>query len=77
VALGMRAATPSWAQADIARRLWAAATCDKHGGARVIHILRNDALPIFLISVYTMKMTKNLTRRERSKLQGRVDRILA
>ena len=47
----------------------------KRGGARVIYILRNESLPIFLITAYAKNKTDNLTKKERNELAKRADEI--
>jgi hypothetical protein len=49
----------------------------KRGGARVIYILRSEAFPIFLITVYAKNEKKNLTKKERNELAKRADEIFA
>ncbi len=49
----------------------------KRGGARVIYILRSEAFPIFLISVYAKNEKENLTMRERNLLAKHADEIFA
>jgi hypothetical protein len=49
----------------------------KRGGARLIYILRNEAFPVFLISVYAKNEKENLTMRERNLLASRADEIFA
>ncbi len=45
----------------------------KRGGARLIYILRGDAFPIFLITIYAKNEKENLTKRERN-LSGQTRR---
>jgi hypothetical protein len=47
----------------------------KRGGARLIYILRGDAFPIFLITVYAKNEKENLTMRERNLLAKHADEI--
>jgi hypothetical protein len=49
----------------------------KRGGARLIYILRSEAFPVFLISVYAKNEKENLTMRERNLLARRADEIFA
>ena len=49
----------------------------KRGGARLIYILRNEAFPVFLISVYAKNEKENLTMQERNLLAKRADEIFA
>ncbi len=49
----------------------------KRGGARVIYILRSEAFPIFLITVYAKNEKENLTKQERNQLAKRADEIFA
>jgi hypothetical protein len=47
----------------------------KRGGARVIYILRNEAFPVFLITVYPKNKKDNLTKEERNALAKRAKEI--
>jgi hypothetical protein len=47
----------------------------KRGGARVIYILRNEAFPVFLITVYPKNKKDNLTKEERNALAKRANEI--
>jgi hypothetical protein len=49
----------------------------KRGGARLIYILRNEAFPVFLISVYAKNEKENLSMQERNLLAKRADEIFA
>jgi hypothetical protein len=49
----------------------------KRGGARLIYIVRNDAFPIFLITVYAKNQRENLTKEQRNQLAKRADEIFA
>lgn len=49
----------------------------KRGGARVIYILRSEAFPVFLVSVYAKNEKENLTMQERNLLAKRADEIFA
>jgi hypothetical protein len=49
----------------------------KRGGARVIYILRGEAFPVFLITVYAKNEKENLTMQERNRLARRADEIFA
>jgi hypothetical protein len=49
----------------------------RRGGARVIYILRNPGLPIFLVMAYAKNEKENLTRKERNQLAKRADEIFA
>jgi hypothetical protein len=49
----------------------------KRGGARLIYILRNEAFPVFLISVYAKNEKENLTMRECNLLAKRADEIFS
>ena len=49
----------------------------KHGGARVIYILRGEAFPIFLVMAYAKNEKENLTMRERNLLSKRAEEIFA
>jgi hypothetical protein len=47
----------------------------KRGGARLIYIVRGEAFPVFLITVYAKNEKENLTRKERNDLARRADEI--
>ena len=49
----------------------------KRGGARVIYIVRNENLPIFLVAAYAKNKKESLTRQERNQLALRADAIFA
>ena len=49
----------------------------KRGGARVIYILRGEAFPVFLITIYAKNEKENLTMQERNRLARRADEIFA
>ena len=49
----------------------------KRGGARVIYILRGEAFPIFLITVYAKNEKENLTQHERNQMAKRANEIFA
>jgi hypothetical protein len=49
----------------------------KRGGARVIYILRNEAFPVFLITIYPKNKKDNLTKEERNALAKRANEIFA
>lgn len=49
----------------------------KRGGARLIYIWRNEAFPVFLMTVYAKNEKENLTKQERNKLAKRADEIFA
>jgi hypothetical protein len=49
----------------------------KRGGARLIYIVRGEAFPIFLITVYAKNEKENLTQEQRNQLAKRADEIFA
>ena len=49
----------------------------KRGGARLIYIWRNEAFPVFLMTVYAKNEKENLTKQERNELAKRADEIFA
>lgn len=49
----------------------------KRGGARLIYIVRGEAFPIFLITVYAKNEKQNLTKQQRNQLAKRADEIFA
>lgn len=49
----------------------------KRDGARLIYIWRNEAFPVFLVTVYAKNEKENLTKKERNELAKRADEIFA
>jgi hypothetical protein len=49
----------------------------KRGGARLIYIVRGEAFPVFLITVYAKNEKENLTKKERNDLAQRANEIFA
>jgi hypothetical protein len=49
----------------------------KRSGARLIYILRGEAFPIFLITVYAKNEKENLTMQQRNQLAKHADEIFA
>lgn len=49
----------------------------KRGGARLIYIWRNEAFPVFLVTVYAKNEKENLSKKERNELAKRADEIFA
>ena len=49
----------------------------KRGGARVIYIVRNEALPVFLVAAFAKNDKSNLTQEERNRLRKRADGLFA
>ena len=49
----------------------------RRGGARVVYILRNASLPIFLVTAYRKNEKDNLTKKERNEIAKRADEIFA
>ena len=55
---------------------WAAKGKGKRGGVRVIYYFHNDALPVFLLTVYAKDQKANLTKAERNELRDLVPRLV-
>ncbi len=49
----------------------------KRGGARLIYIWRNEAFPVFVVTVYAKNEKENLSKKERNELAKRADEIFA
>jgi len=49
----------------------------KRGGARLIYIWRNEAFPVFLVTVYAKNEKENLSKKERNELAKHADEIFA
>lgn len=49
----------------------------KRGGARLIYMWRNEAFPVFLVTVYAKNEKENLSKKERNELAKRADEIFA
>jgi len=47
----------------------------KRGGGRVVYIYRNEAFPVFLITVFPKNEKANLSKAERNTLKKRADEI--
>lgn len=47
----------------------------KRGGARVIYILRNERVPLFLVAAYPKNRKDNLSMDERNELSKHADEI--
>jgi len=49
----------------------------KSAAGRLIYIVRGEAFPIFLITVYAKNEKENLTQEQRNRLAKRADEIFA
>ena len=51
---------------------WAAKGKRKSGGVRVIYYFHNEALPVFLLTVYAKNQKANLNKAERNEMKALV-----
>jgi hypothetical protein len=55
---------------------WAVKGKGKRGGVRVIYYFRNDAFPVFLLTVYAKNQKANLTKAERNEMKALVPMLV-
>lgn len=56
---------------------WATQGRGKRGGVRVIYYYHSDALPLFLLNVFSKNEKANLSKAERNEMKKLVPRLLA
>ena len=55
---------------------WSRGASGKSGGVRVIYFYHNQAIPLFLLTVYSKGERDNLTKEERNALKGLTDTLV-
>jgi hypothetical protein len=61
---------------DVRKVRWAAKCRGKRGGMRIVYYFHNEALPVFLLTVYSKNQKANLTKAEQNELKTLVPSLV-